>query len=155
MPPEIVPRSVPDISSSSRCRITRWWTVDDLAAERGWVPDLSEQTPDQQVQWMERVHRRKTGCLFLASLDLGCLAGGGSPQCRHDLEDYGKAFGLAFQIADDLLDAEGSESNMGKRVGKDANRGKITFPTVLGKELSRERAKDPFRASGGDSFGLW
>ena len=62
------------------------------------------------------------------------------PQCRRDLKDYGESFGLAFQIADDLLDAEGSESSMGKRVGKDAERGKITFPTVIGKELSRKRA---------------
>jgi geranylgeranyl diphosphate synthase type II len=141
MPPEIVPEACLILAQAAGAESLVGGQVDDLAAERGWVPDLSEQTPDQQVQWMERVHRRKTGCLFLASLELGCLAGGGSPQCRHDLEEYGKAFGLAFQIADDLLDAEGSESNMGKRVGKDANRGKITFPTVIGKELSRERAK--------------
>ena len=87
---------------------------------------------------MERIHRRKTGRLFLASLDLGCLAAGGNAQCRRDLRDYGESFGLAFQIADDLLDAEGSELNMGKRVGKDAERGKITFPTAIGKELSEK-----------------
>jgi len=113
---------------------------DDLAAERGWVSDLSNQTPEKQVEWMERIHRRKTGRLFLASLDLGCLAAGGNAQCRRDLRDYGESFGLAFQIADDLLDAEGSELSMGKRVGKDAERGKITFPTAIGKELSRKRA---------------
>ena len=141
MPPQVVPEACHVLAHAAGAESLVGGQVDDLAAERGWISDLSEQTPEQQVQWMERIHRRKTGCLFLASLDLGCLAGGGDSQCRRDLEDYGKAFGLAFQIADDLLDAEGSESNMGKRVGKDAERGKLTFPTVIGKKLSRERAE--------------
>jgi geranylgeranyl pyrophosphate synthase len=56
------------------------------------------------------------------------------------LAAYGKAFGLAFQIADDILDAEGTEAAVGKRVGKDVERGKLTFPSVIGLEASRERA---------------
>ena len=56
------------------------------------------------------------------------------------LSAYGRAFGLAFQIADDILDAEGDEVAMGKRVGKDAGRGKLTFPTIVGLEESRVRA---------------
>ncbi len=141
MPPQVVPEACHVLAQAAGAESLVGGQVDDLAAERKWISDLSEQTPEQQVRWMERIHRRKTGCLFLASLDLGCLAAGGNSQCRHDLEDYGKAFGLAFQIADDLLDAEGSESSMGKRVGKDAERGKLTFPTVIGKKLSRERAE--------------
>jgi len=116
--------------------------ADDLAAERGWVTDLAGLSAAEQVAWMERVHRRKTGCLFLAALDLGCLAAGGDPSRRAALAAYGAAFGLAFQIADDLLDAEGSEANLGKRVGKDAERGKLTFPTVIGIAASRQRALD-------------
>ena len=140
MPMDVVPEACRVLAQAAGVESLVGGQVDDLAAERGWVPDLSDQTPEQQVEWMERIHRRKTGRLFLASLDLGCLAAGGNAQCRGDLKDYGESFGLAFQIADDLLDAEGSESSMGKRVGKDAERGKITFPTVIGKELSRKRA---------------
>jgi len=140
MPIDVVPEACRVLAQAAGVESLVGGQVDDLAAERGWVPDLSDQTPEQQVEWMERIHRRKTGRLFLASLDLGCLAAGGNAQCRGDLKDYGESFGLAFQIADDLLDAEGSESSMGKRVGKDAERGKITFPTVIGKELSRKRA---------------
>ena len=140
MPADVVPEACRVLAQAAGAESLVGGQVDDLAAERGWVSDLSNQTPEQQVDWMERIHRRKTGCLFLASLDLGCLAAGGNVQCRRDLKDYGESFGLAFQIADDLLDAEGSESSMGKRVGKDAERGKITFPTVIGKELSRKRA---------------
>ena len=116
--------------------------ADDLAAERGWITDVADRTTAEQVDWMERVHRRKTGCLFLAALDLGCLAADGTQAHRDALAAYGLAFGLAFQIADDLLDAEGTEADMGKRVGKDAERGKLTFPTVLGSAASRERAAE-------------
>jgi len=58
------------------------------------------------------------------------------------LAAFGTAFGQAFQIADDLLDTEGSEAAVGKRVGKDADRGKLTFPTALGAAESRRRAHD-------------
>jgi geranylgeranyl diphosphate synthase type II len=115
--------------------------VDDLACERGWIEDLAAATRESQVAWMERIHRRKTGALFLVSLDLGCLAAGGAPENRRRLAAFGRSFGLAFQIADDLLDAEGTEEQVGKRVGKDAERGKLTFPTVLGIEASRRRAQ--------------
>lgn len=114
---------------------------DDLAAERGWIDDLSAAPASEQVAWMERVHRRKTGALFRASLALGGIAVSASPAQLDALDRFGAAFGLAFQIADDLLDAEGDEAMMGKRVGKDAGRGKLTYPTVLGISATRERAE--------------
>jgi len=55
------------------------------------------------------------------------------------LAAFGRAFGLAFQIADDILDAEGTEEAVGKRVGKDVERGKLTFPSVIGLGASRDR----------------
>ena len=61
---------------------------------------------------------------------------------RQRLAAYGRGFGLAFQIADDILDASGDEASMGKRVGKDADRGKLTFPTIVGLEQSRARARE-------------
>ena len=77
----------------------------------------------------------------MASLRLGGLLAGGSPAQTQALQQYGEAFGLAFQIADDLLDAEGTEEAVGKRVGKDADRGKLTFPALVGAEASRTRAR--------------
>src|SRR4029077_5913824 len=56
------------------------------------------------------------------------------------LDTYGRAFGLAFQIADDLLDVEGSSDKTGKRVGKDSAKGKLTYPRLLGIDESRQRA---------------
>jgi geranylgeranyl diphosphate synthase type II len=113
--------------------------ADDLAVERGWAADIATASRDERVAWMEHIHRRKTGRLFLAALELGGLCAGADDARLTMLADYGRAFGLAFQIADDLLDAEGTEAAVGKRVGKDAGRGKLTFPTVVGAEASRQR----------------
>ncbi|NBT12521.1 MAG: polyprenyl synthetase family protein [Planctomycetia bacterium] len=115
--------------------------ADDLAAERGWIPDMSASPPADQVAWLERIHRRKTGALFSAALELGGLAADATPDDLARLAAYGRAFGLAFQIADDILDATGDELTMGKRVGKDADRGKLTFPTIVGLDASRARAR--------------
>ena len=114
--------------------------MDDLAAERGWIADLRTQPAAAQVAWMERINRRKTGALFHAALQLGGLAAGADDAQLGRLTTFGGAFGQAFQIADDLLDAEGTEAAVGKRVGKDADRGKLTFPTLLGAAESRRRA---------------
>ncbi len=127
---------------------------DDLAAERGWIADISASPATEQIVWLERVHRRKTGALFLASLELGGLAAGADRGRMAMLAAYGRAFGLAFQIADDLLDAEGDEAAMGKRVGKDAGRGKLTFPTVCGLEPSRERGRALAEEAAGAVAGL-
>ncbi len=96
------------------------------------------------VETLERLHARKTGALIRASLRLGALAA-----CAPDappaetverLDAYGWRLGLAFQITDDLLDVEGSADRTGKRVGKDAARGKLTYPGLLGADESRRRA---------------
>lgn len=114
--------------------------VDDLAVERGWVDSPDAMTAAEQVAWMERIHRRKTGALFRAALELGGLAVAADAAQLAALDRFGQAFGLCFQIADDLLDAEGDETAVGKRVGKDAARGKLTYPTVLGAAEARRRA---------------
>lgn len=100
----------------------------------------------ESVADLEAIHRRKTGALFHASLRLGLLAaqgsriGGVDKALQAKLDTYGRAFGLAFQIADDLLDVEGSANVAGKRVGKDSARGKLTYPRLLGIAESRDRA---------------
>jgi geranylgeranyl diphosphate synthase type II len=107
----------------------------------------------ERVAWLERIHRRKTGALFSASLELGGLSVAASQAQHAMLAAFGRAFGLAFQIADDILDAEGTEEAVGKRVGKDVERGKLTFPSVIGLEASRERgnalAREAVEAVGG------
>ena len=90
---------------------------------------------------LESIHGRKTGAMFVVSLRLGGLVASAPPAKQAGLEEYGRKLGLAFQIADDLLDVEGSEAAVGKRVGKDSGHGKLTFPNALGVKESRRCAE--------------
>jgi len=81
---------------------------------------------------LQLIHRLKTGALLRAALELGAIAGHAQPGQRAALRQAGEALGLAFQIKDDLLDATATEAAMGKRVGKDAGKGKITYPLLMG-----------------------
>jgi geranylgeranyl diphosphate synthase type II len=87
------------------------------------------------------VHQRKTGAMICASLRLGAMIADADDAQRAALNNYGQNVGLAFQITDDLLDAQGSEAAVGKRVGKDAQHGKLTFPSLLGLDQSTQYAK--------------
>jgi geranylgeranyl diphosphate synthase, type II len=93
------------------------------------------------VRELEAIHRRKTGALFVASLELGGIVAGADEKQLSALTCYGRNVGLAFQITDDLLDVAGNQSATGKRVAKDADKGKLTFPGLLGFEESRRRAR--------------
>jgi farnesyl diphosphate synthase len=81
----------------------------------------------------------KTGALLSFSVEAGGLIAGAPASARASLKRYGEALGAAFQIADDLLDAEGDAATLGKRVGKDAGRNKATFVAALGLEGARAR----------------
>jgi geranylgeranyl diphosphate synthase type II len=91
---------------------------------------------------LEAIHRRKTGALLRAPLRMGAVIAGASKMCIDALDRYGSAVGLAFQIIDDLLDVQGEESKLGKRVGKDFELGKWTYPKFLGLDGSRRRARE-------------
>jgi len=89
------------------------------------------------VAALQRMHAAKTGALIRASVRLGALAAGVDEARRAALDDYADALGLAFQIRDDILDVEGDAAVIGKTAGKDAARGKPTYPTLLGLDASR------------------
>jgi geranylgeranyl diphosphate synthase type II len=90
---------------------------------------------------LEAIHRRKTGALIVAALALGGIIGDGTPVQIEALKAYGRHLGLAFQITDDLLDVAGNAAAVGKRLAKDADRGKLTFPRLMGVEASRRTAE--------------
>jgi farnesyl diphosphate synthase len=104
----------------------------DLAAEEGGDLDLAA---------VMRLQRGKTGALFRFSCTAGAILAKREGAEREALGRYADNIGLAFQIADDLLDVEGSESDLGKAVGKDAAAGKATFVDLLGPEQARLRAR--------------
>jgi len=103
----------------------------DLAAETAAVP-LSTGA-------IELLQAMKTGALLRFSVEAGARLGGASGAAADALSRYGSVLGAAFQIADDLLDAEGDTATLGKRAGKDAERGKGTLVAALGIDGARER----------------
>ncbi len=112
--------------------------VDDLAAEDQDGGGLDE---------LEAIHRRKTGAMLEVSLQLGGVIAEAPEQQLDALQRYGHNLGLAFQVVDDLLDFNGDEEQLGKRTGKDAGRGKLTYPVLLGVEASQQRAEELIEAA--------
>ncbi len=84
------------------------------------------------IEAIARLQAMKTGALLKFSVAAGAILGGAAQPARAAFEAYGRAIGTAFQIADDLLDAEGDEAMLGKRAGKDARRHKATLVAALG-----------------------
>ncbi|WNG36000.1 polyprenyl synthetase family protein [Archangium minus] len=105
----------------------------------GQVLDIAEDRP-AHIDYLTRMHRLKTGALIRAACRMGVLAAGGDADALARADTYGDAVGLAFQIADDILDVTGDASSMGKPVGADAAAGRFTFPAVLGLEESKQLA---------------
>jgi geranylgeranyl diphosphate synthase, type II len=79
--------------------------------------------------------------MIAVSLQMGAIIAGATEQQWSHLNNFGRCIGLAFQITDDLLDVQSTETAMGKRVGKDAECGKLTFPGLLGIDQSRQYAE--------------
>jgi len=108
----------------------------------GQVVDLaSEGLADVPLRTVTAIHRRKTGALIRAAVRVGAIAGGASPRQLDALTAYGEALGLAFQIADDILDATDARSLIGRKGGGDQARGKATYPGILGVDGARKRAR--------------
>lgn len=106
----------------------------------GQVVDMLSEGKRVSPETLEFMHRNKTGALLEASVVCGGMLGGGSPEQIEALRTYGRSIGLAFQIADDILDIEGDEIKIGKPVGSDLENRKSTYPSLYGLERSKEMA---------------
>ena len=106
----------------------------------GQLLDLEGEGTALSLEALERVHRLKTGALINASVRIGGLAGGASHEMLDAFERYGSAIGLAFQIADDVLDITATTDQLGKTAGRDLALQKSTYPALLGLTGARMRA---------------
>jgi geranylgeranyl pyrophosphate synthase len=107
----------------------------------GQALDLEAERRQLGAEALQEVHERKTGALIAASCVIGGLAAGGSPEHVEALRSYGRAIGLAFQIADDVLDATATSDQLGKTAGRDAALAKSTFVSLLGVGAARAEAE--------------
>lgn len=108
----------------------------------GQVVDILSQNKRADLETVQQMHSRKTAALIAAATESGALAGKGSEAQVAALARYGRAIGLAFQIADDILDIEGDTELLGKTTGADEARGKVTYPAAVGLERSRQAANE-------------
>jgi geranylgeranyl diphosphate synthase, type II len=138
---EIIARDVRPADVAAGCIVDLASAAGVEGMVGGQQADLDAESAEQTtLEQLEAIHRRKTGRLLQAALTMGGRIAGADPQTLRNLRIYGESVGLAFQIADDLLDVVGNVQRMGKGVQKDADHGKLTYPSLLGLEESRRRA---------------
>ena len=106
----------------------------------GQMIDLQSPQLDLDAGGLTRLQKMKTGALIGFALEAGAILGDADEAQRHALTGYAYDVGLAFQIADDVLDVDAKSADLGKTVGKDAADGKVTFASLLGTERARDQA---------------
>ncbi|UIL51656.1 MULTISPECIES: (2E,6E)-farnesyl diphosphate synthase [Pantoea] len=112
----------------------------------GQALDLAAEGQSVDLVQLEQIHRHKTGALIRAAVRLGALAAGETGRAALPaLDRYAEAIGLAFQVQDDILDVVGDTAVIGKRQGADQHLGKSTYPSLLGLEQARAKARDLYQ----------
>ncbi len=106
----------------------------------GEVVDVLSEGKAADAETLEYIHSRKTGSLIAASCEIGGVLSGGTDRQAAALKSYGEWIGLAFQIADDILNETSTPEQLGKAAGSDRERQKATYPALYGLEESRRRA---------------
>jgi geranylgeranyl diphosphate synthase, type II len=128
-------------------------TIDGMIG--GQVVDLESEHVRPDLPTLEYIHRAKTGALIVASLLTGCYYAGATATEVEHVRNFGRAAGLAFQIADDILDVTQTSEQLGKTAGKDLAAEKVTYPALFGLEKAEEMAAQLIltASSALDSFG--
>lgn len=147
---ELVARDIRPSSVAAACCADLAFAAGACGMVGGQVADLEAETrtasTSQQaaaeLSHLQSIHRRKTGRLIRSALTMGGRIAQADAATLGTLDHFGTCIGLAFQIADDVLDVTGSQEKLGKGVGKDADLGKLTYPGLVGLERSQQMAQD-------------
>lgn len=107
----------------------------------GEIMDVEGEGSDADIEFVETIHRRKTGALVASCCEMGAIMGGASPDVSDSLSKFGLELGFAFQVVDDILNETSSMEKLGKAAGSDKDRMKLTFPSLIGLEASSEVAR--------------
>lgn len=111
-----------------------------LGMVAGQMVDLEAVNKPISQSQLEAMHKLKTGALICCALDLGAICANANQQQRKILQNYGECIGLAFQVVDDILDVTGETATLGKQQGADQERGKPTYPALMGLEQAKTYA---------------
>ncbi len=113
----------------------------------GQAVDIEWEGKEAEHAIVKFMHTHKTGALITAAVASGAILGGADESRLRSITSYGEKIGLAFQISDDILDIEGDSKTMGKRAGADEEKGKMTYPAVLGLDTSKTIQSDLVQAA--------
>jgi geranylgeranyl diphosphate synthase type II len=108
----------------------------------GQVVDIESEGKEVDLPTLQYIHTHKTGAMILVSVQTGARLGGAEGEILKAYIQYGERVGLAFQIADDVLDVVGKAEMLGKNTGSDLSRKKATYPALVGVEESKKRARE-------------
>ena len=137
--------SDPKTHNDAKIRSALCFELAKAAGERGMVGgqmfDLMAADYALNLSDTKRLQQMKTGALISASCAIGGILGEWAPKSQESLQLYSKNIGLAFQITDDLLDVEGLQEKVGKKIGKDNISGKVTYVSLLGVKKARKKVK--------------
>jgi geranylgeranyl diphosphate synthase type II len=132
-----LPHTAPEVRASLAAELSdAAGTVKGMIG--GQVADLEAVSSEPSPETLEFIHRSKTAALFRAAVSMGSITESADAATRARLASFGQTAGLAFQIADDILDVESSTEALGKTAGKDAAQRKLTYPALYGVERSRQ-----------------
>ncbi|NLB63731.1 MAG: polyprenyl synthetase family protein [Fibrobacter sp.] len=113
----------------------------------GQIVDIESEGQQVELETVDYIHYHKTAALIEASLVAGALLAGATAEQIKPIHDYGNAIGLAFQVVDDILDIEQTTEQLGKDAGSDVEKGKATYPAVLGVETSKQKVLELYNES--------
>jgi len=139
---EILAKRIKPLELAAKATLMLAKAAGPAALVGGQAEDLRAETEGGDAELLASIHARKTGAMIQVSVELGGLLAGGSQAQLQMLSTYGQAIGQSFQIVDDLLDVQGTAETLGKRTGKDSQRGKLTYPGFYGVEASFAAARD-------------
>ena len=108
----------------------------------GQVMDMESEGKEPDGETLDFIHDNKTGAILRASVISGAIVGGADNDELTNLSEYARAIGLMFQVVDDILDVVSDEETLGKKVGMDHERNKMTYPYVYGLEKSYEKVDE-------------
>lgn len=144
---EVMSGCCEELGVAARCVLRLATSTGTKGLVGGEVMDILAEGGDGDLNLLKTIHARKTGALIGASCEIGAILGGANEEVVRTAAEFGAAVGLAFQIADDVLNETSTPEQLGKAVGSDRDRKKLTYPALLGLDGAKAEAERAEKAA--------